>query len=337
LLDKQQAPLVFYPCKKKPRLSLNLRTGLNPASGSSREPNLQEHYRLASQKWQAKMNVLSLENQSQIIHALVEGNSLRATARLCGVERNTVGRILLRAGDACGWLLNERIRRIQAKQVQVDEIWTYVFKKEAHLGGTDDETAMGDQYVFVAMDAETKLVISHLVGKRHAATAFYLIQDLKQRLANRVQLTTDGFKPYLNAVEDNFGADVDYGMLVKMYGGDEREGGGPAWYGPAQIVSAMPTRITGDPAWKHISTSYIERQNLTIRMQSRRFTRLTNAFSKKLPNLKAAVALHFTWYNFCRVHASLRVTPAMEAGLTDHVWEIEELLMASAKPSREAA
>jgi IS1 family transposase len=215
---------------------------------------------------------------------------------------------------------------IKAKRVQVDEIWTYCFKKEAHLDADDDESVMGDQYVFVAIDADSKLAISHLVGKRDATTAFYLIQDLQGRLANRVQLTTDGFKPYLDAVEDNFGADVDYAMLVKMYGGDREGSAGPAWYGPATVVSAVPTPITGNPDWSHISTSYIERQNLTMRMQMRRFTRLTNAFSKKLSNLKAQVALHFAHYNFVRVHQTLRCTPAMEAGITDHAWTLRELL-----------
>lgn len=171
------------------------------------------------------------------------------------------------------------------------------------------------------------LVISHLVGKRDATTAFYLIQDLQSRLAHKVQLTTDGFRPYLQAVEDCFGADIDYAMLVKIYGSDKGGGEGPAWYGPAKVIGTMPTPVIGDPEPVHISTSHIERQNLTIRMQVRRFTRLTNAFSKRLLNLKAQAALHFAHYNFCRVHRTLRVTPAMEAGLTDHVWELGELLV----------
>jgi IS1 family transposase len=276
------------------------------------------------------VNVLPLEDQVNIVNALVEGNSIRATSRLIGVEHKTVLRVLLRVGDACGQLLNERVRRIRAKRVQVDEIWTYVFKHQKKLGMADDEATMGDQYVFVAMDSETKLVISHLIGKRDYKNAFDLISDLKGRLAHRIQLTTDGFRPYVNAVEDNFGADIDYGILVKMYGGDENEAGaGPAWYGPAKVMAAMPTRVTGNPDWKHISTSHIERQNLTMRMQMRRFTRLTNAASKKLENLKAQVALHFAHYNFCRVHYSLRVTPAMEAGLSFTPWTIRDLLTAN--------
>ncbi len=184
---------------------------------------------------------------------------------------------------------------------------------------------MGDQYVFVGIDADTKLAISHPVGKRNAVTAFNMIADLQSRLATRVQLTTDGFKPYLTAVEDCFGCDVDYAMLVKMYGNDREESAGPAWYGPVKVLCEVPTPVTGSPDWAHISTSYVERQNLTMRMQMRRFTRLTNGFSKKLANLKAQVALHFAQYNYC-VHRSLRVTPAMEAGLTEHVWSLTELL-----------
>ncbi len=274
------------------------------------------------------MNVLPLDKKVGVISALVEGVSIRSTERMTGVHRDTIMRLGLRTGEACQQLLNDRIRRVYSRRVQVDEIWTYVFKKQARISSDDNDAVMGDQYVFVGMDADTKLVISHLVGKRDGTTAYYLIRDLQERLANRVQLTTDGFKPYLEAVESNFGADVDYAMLVKTYGGDEQESSGPAWYGPAQVVAAMPVPITGRPDMRHISTSYIERQNLTMRMQMRRFTRLTNAYSKKLANLKAAVALYFAHYNFCRVHSTLKVTPAIEAGIMDHVWELEELLAA---------
>ena len=273
------------------------------------------------------MNILPVQKQVQIINGLIEGCSMRATARMVGVERNTVARILLRIGERCAALLDAKIRRVPAHRVQVDEIWTYVFKKQA-LITDDDPPEHGDQYVFIGMDADTKLVISHLIGKRDAATAFYLISDLKERLAYRVQLTTDGFRPYLNAVEDAFGADVDYGMLIKMYGTEQRQAGAPEWYGPPRVVAAMPTPITGKPHPRYISTSYIERQNLTLRMQARRFTRLTNAFSKKLANLKAQVALHFAHYNFVRIHQTLRVTPAMAAGITDHLWGIEDLVLA---------
>ncbi|MGI0135047.1 MAG: IS1 family transposase [Candidatus Micrarchaeaceae archaeon] len=259
----------------------------------------------------------------RVVNCLVEGVSVRATERLTGVHRDTILRILQVVGDGCGKLLNEHIRRVHAKCVQVDEIWTYVFKKQGHLDD-DDDAKMGDQYVFVAIDADTKLAISHLVGKRSAESAFNLMRDLQARVVNRFQLTTDGFQPYLNAVEDNFGADIDYATLVKMYSNDRHETASPAWYGPAKVTCAMPQPIMGQPAWEHISTSYIERRNLTMRMQ--RFTRLTNAFSKKLDNLKAQIALHFAHYNWCRVHRTLRVTPAMEAGLATHVWSPTELL-----------
>jgi IS1 family transposase len=272
------------------------------------------------------MNVLPIEKQTQIANCLVEGTSLRATARMCGVERNTVGRVLLRIGDRCAWLLNDKLRRIRSRRVEVDEIWTFVFKKQARLSQDDDESQMGDQYVFTAMDSETKLMISHRVGKRDATTAYYLMQDLESRLANRVQLTTDGFRPYLMAVEDSFGADIDYAVLVKVYGAGEHKQGAPEWYGPPRVISALPMPVMGKPQPRYISTSYVERQNLTIRMQVRRFTRLTNAFSKKLANLKAQVALHFAHYNFVRIHQTLRVTPAMAAGITDQLWSLEDLV-----------
>ncbi len=272
------------------------------------------------------MNILPLQKQVQVLHALAEGCSIRATARLVGVEHKTVMRVLVRVGQHCARLLDEKIQGVRAHRVQVDEIWTYVLKKQARLNGKDDHAEMGDQYVFAAMDADSKLVISYQVGKRDAATAFYLIQDLQHRLANRVQLTTDGFRPYLNAVDDVFGIDIDYAMMLKMYGSARTERA-PEWYGPPRIVAALAMTVMGEPRKQYISTSYIERQNLTIRMQARRFTRLTNAFSKKLANLKAHVALHFAHYNFVRIHQTLRCTPAMAAGITDHLWVMGDLLL----------
>jgi IS1 family transposase len=269
------------------------------------------------------MNRLSVEKQIAVISALTEGNSIRSIERMTGVHRDTAIRLLIRTGENCARLLDERMRNISSRFVQVDEIWTYCFVKEGHLRDDHDPLAMGDQYVYVAMDAETKLIPSFIVGKRNAENAFHLMRDLESRIKTRIQLTTDGFRPYVNAVEDTFGADVDYAMLVKIYGEinqPERR------YSPAEIINARPIPITGDPKPWLISTSHIERQNLTIRMQLRRFTRLTNAFSKKLGNLRAALALHFAWYNFCRIHSSLRVTPAMAAGVSPHVWEIGDLL-----------
>lgn len=270
------------------------------------------------------MNVLPMEKQIQIISALVEGNSVRATARMIGVEHKTVMRVLLRVGQKCERLLNEKMRSLPCRIIQCDEIWTFVGKKEKRVNGKDNPNEVGDQYVFVAMDSETKLIPCFRIGKRNAGNTWYFMQDLEARLAHRVQLTTDGFRPYVDAVEDAFGANVDYAMLVKTYSGDEdsRER-----YSPSDIVSAVPIPVTGNPKPSLISTSHIERQNLTIRMQLRRFMRLTNAFSKKLVNLKAAIAIHFAWYNFCRVHLSLRVTPAMAAGLVQTVWNINDLLV----------
>lgn len=267
------------------------------------------------------MNVLPMEKQIQIANALVEGNSIRSTARMVGVEHKTVMRVLLRVGKKCQRLLDEKMRGLQCRVVEVDEIWGYVGKKEGHLKGTDDWLRLGDQYVFVAMDSETKLIPSYRIGKRNAENAWHFMQDLSERITSRMQLTSDGFRPYYAAVEDAFGSNVDYAMLVKIYGDTEER---DTRYSPGEIVNARPIPVSGNPKPWLISTSHIERQNLTIRMQLRRFTRLTNAFSKKLENLKAALSLHFAWYNFVRIHSSLRVTPAMAAGISTHVWDFAE-------------
>jgi IS1 family transposase len=243
------------------------------------------------------------------------------------VHRDTITRLVLDLGDACGRLLNERVRNVRSRRIQVDEIWTFVLKKQAHLDQFDDHHELkGDQYVFAALDADSKLVISHYVGKRDGTTAYHLMADLESRLAHRIQLTTDGFKPFVDAVDVTFGCDIDYAMLVKVYAENQIDHGAPAWHGPARFLSAVPTPIMGHPDERHISTSFIERQNLTMRMQMKRFARLTLAHSKKLQNLKAHVAMHFAWYNFVRVHSTIRVTPAMEAGLADHPWTFSELL-----------
>jgi len=276
------------------------------------------------------MNRLPEERRLAVFSALVEGNSIRSTERMTGVHRDTIMRLILSLGDACGRLLNERVRNVRARHIQVDEIWTFVLKKQAHLDMFDDHHELkGDQYVFVAMDADTKLAIAHQVGKRDQTTAYYLMADLQSRLAHRIQLTTDGFQAYLDAVESAFGCEIDYAMLVKVYGENYIDNGAPSWYGPAHVLSAVATPIMGNPDQRHISTSFIERQNLTMRMQMKRFARLTIAHSKKLENLKAHCALHFAWYNFVRVHSTLRVTPAMESGLTNHPWSVSELLDAT--------
>ncbi len=264
------------------------------------------------------MNVLPIEKQIQIISALMEGNSIRPTARMVGVEHKTVMRVLLRVGENCADLLDSKMQSLPCKIVQMDEIWTFVGKEEKRVNGTDKPEVVGDQYVFVAMDSETKLIPCFRVGKRNAENTWYFVQDLSEHLAGRVQLTSDGFKPYLNAVDDAFGIDVDYAMLIKTYAEGETE----KRYSPGEFVSATPIPVTGNPKLHLISTSHIERQNLTMRMQLRRFTRLTNAFSKKPSHLKAACALHFAWYNFCRIHQTLRVTPAMAAGVSAGLWSI---------------
>ncbi len=270
------------------------------------------------------MNVLPIEKQIQIINSLVEGCSVRSTARLVGVEHKTVLRVLLRTGERCQRLLDEKMRGIHSRLIQVDEMHGFVYVRQKNLNPyRHDELTMGEQYVFIAMDSETKLIPSFRIGKRNIENAYYLMEDLQTRIATRVQLTTDGFRPYVNAVDATFGSAIDYAMLVKTYTGDEtaRER-----YSPSEIVDARPVPVMGNPKPQYISTSHVERQNLTVRMQLRRFTRLTNAFSKKLENLKATLSLYFAWYNFCRVHSTLRVTPAMAAGLTDAVWTTDVLL-----------
>ena len=270
------------------------------------------------------MNVLPVEKQTQILNMLVEGCSVRSTARLVGVEHKTVLRVMLRAGKRCQRLLDEKMRNIRARFIQVDEMHGYVQVRQKNLDPMrHDDRIMGEQYLYIAIDSETKLVPSFVVGKRSATNCYFLMKDLESRLATRVQITTDGFRPYIDAVDATFGTNVDYAMLVKTYAGDEtaRER-----YSPSEIVDARPVPVMGDPRPSRISTSHVERQNLNVRMQMRRFTRLTNAFSKRLENLKAALCLYFAWYNFCRVHSTLRTTPAMAAGITESVWSLESLL-----------
>jgi IS1 family transposase len=278
------------------------------------------------------MNRLPLERRAQIVGMLVEGNSLRSTSRLADVSINTVTKLLLDVAQAAEQYQDRTLRGLKCRRIQCDEIWSFVYAKsknvpEAHAG----EFGFGDVWTWTALDAETKLVPSWAIGRRDAFTANAFIADLADRLAHRVQLTTDGHKVYLEAVEGAFGADVDYAMLVKMYEGDSgAKAPAEARYSPAKCTGAQKQRITGNPDAAHVSTSYVERQNLTMRMQMRRFTRLTNAFSKKVENHKAAVALHFMHYNFGRIHKTLRVTPAMEAGVSDHVWSLAEIAQLAA-------
>lgn len=269
------------------------------------------------------MNQLPLEKRTQIIGLLVEGTSLRATSRLAGVSINTVTKLLVDIGTACQKYHNEHVVGVQSKRVQCDEIWSFIYAKEKnlpeHLQG---KYGLGSVWTWVALDADSKLAVSWLVGNRDAEYARDFMEDVAARLKNRVQLTTDGLKAYLDAVDQAFGTEIDFAQLVKLYGksleGEHR-------YSPAECTGIIKTPITGKPRMKHVSTSYVERQNLTMRMNMRRFTRLTNAFSKKVENHAHAIALHFMYYNFVRIHKSLRVTPAMAAGITKKLWDIEDL------------
>jgi hypothetical protein len=269
------------------------------------------------------MNILRQEKQEAAIAALVEGASIRSVERMTGIHRDTIMCLMVRVGQGCANLMDSYMRGLKCREIQVDEIWCFVGKKQRHLKDTDNLEELGDQWVFTALDADSKLIPSYLVGKRTGANAQAFIDDLSNLLDNGIQLSSDSLWAYLEAVDSAFGTNVDYGQIVKAY---EAEPTGAGRYSPPHVVSAERTVILGNPRISKISTSYVERQNLTVRMQMRRFTRLNNAFSKKLEKLKAAVALHFAHYNFVRIHSSLRVTPAMEAGVTDYLWSILELM-----------
>ena len=270
---------------------------------------------------------LPLGRRAQILSMLAEGNSLRATARMADVSFNTVVKLLLDVAETCEKYQDDTVRGIKAKRVQVDEAWAFVYAKQKNVPESmKGAFGVGDVCTWVAIDADTKLAVSWAVGRRDAFTANAFMLDVADRLATRVQLTSDGHKPYLEAVEGAFGNAIDYAMLVKTYAGDSgKRASSEQRYSTAKCTGARQLKITGNPDEHHISTSFVERQNLTMRMSMRRFTRLTNAFSKKLDNHKAAVALYFMWYNFARIHQTLRVTPAMEAGISDHVWSAEEV------------
>jgi IS1 family transposase len=270
------------------------------------------------------VNKLSDAKRAQVVSALVEGCSIRSTSRMFDVSRNTITKLLLDLGTACSDYLNENLVNLNAKRIQCDEIWQYVGCKQKNVTVEKMEAGIcGDVWTWVAIDADSKLICSWLVGKRDAGCATEFVQDLADRLANRVQLTTDGLKVYLNAIADAFQNDIDYGILHKVYGA---EAANEARYSPAKCMGCEKKVGIGNPDAKHISTSYIERQNLTMRMGMRRFTRLTNAFSKKLENHIAAIALHCMHYNYVRIHQSLRITPAMQAGISNRVWSLENLI-----------
>jgi IS1 family transposase/transposase-like protein len=266
---------------------------------------------------------IQTEKAVQVISLLTEGMSVRAVSRITRVHKATILSLLITVGDKCRRVFDKYVRNVRPRFVQADELWSFVHTKERQLG-SDDPAEWGDAYTWIALDSETKLILSYHVGKRDAESAFVLARDLSERVTGRFQITTDGFKPYISAIEDCFGAEVDYAQLIKIYGRAKTEG--PDWYAPTKVLDAIPVQVSGSPKIERISTSHVERANLSVRMHLRRFTRLTNAFSKKLDNLKAAVSVYMAWYNFCRVHQTLRVTPAMEAQITDHVWSVEELL-----------
>lgn len=269
------------------------------------------------------MNRLPIEKRAMILRMLVEGNSLRATTRICDVSINTVTKLLVEVGSACADYQDKALHNLKCKHIQCDEIWSFVYAKAKNVPPSKrGQFGYGDVWTWTAIDADSKLVVSFMVGNRDLRTARIFVDDLRERVASRVQLTTDGLKVYLDAVEGAFGADVDYAMLSKVYESSQEE----TRYSPAVCVSCEAKVITGKPDPNHVSTSYVERQNLTMRMGMRRFTRLTNGFSKKAENHAYQIALHFMHYNFCRIHRTLRVTPAMEAGIADHVWTIEEML-----------
>jgi IS1 family transposase len=270
------------------------------------------------------MNRLTREKRIRVLGALVEGNSIRSTVRMAGVAKNTVVKLLRDAGQACEQYHNKIMVNLPCKRIQVDEIWSFCYAKQKNVPEQfQNQVGYGDVWTWVALDPDTKLVPVWLIGERNSHFARMLMYDLAGRLANRVQLTTDAYRPYYEAVYNAFRENVDYAQLIKAYFPDKTA---EKRYSPSKMVCCLERPLIGRPDRQHISTSMVERQNLTMRMQMRRFTRLTNGFSKKVENLQYAVALHFMNYNFCRIHKSLRVTPAMAAGISDYLWKLEDIV-----------
>src|ERR1700678_339323 len=275
------------------------------------------------------MNRLDARTQARVINCLIEGCSIRATVRMTGAAKNTVVKLLTDIGCACAGYHNRTVRGLKVRRLQADEIWCFVGAKAKNVKAEKKLEGWGDIWTWVGIDADTKLVVSYLVGGRDGGWAKEFMEDCASRITNRVQITTDGHRMYLDAVENAFGADIDYAMLQKIYGAPTDN---ETRYSPATCIGCDMKVVSGNPDPKHVSTSFVERQNLTMRMSMRRFTRLTNGFSKKAVNHAHSVALHYMHYNFCRVHQTLRCTPAMEAGITDHVWNLEELIALLPKP-----
>jgi len=270
------------------------------------------------------MNKLDREARARILHLLCEGNSIRAVTRLTGASKKAVSKLMVDAGQAAAWYQDRVFVNLTCKRVQVDEIWAFVYAKQKNVPlAKKAPPQAGDVWTWTAIDADTKLIPSWFVGGRDSDAAMIFMDDLASRLANRVQLTSDGHKAYLEAVEGAFGSDIDYAMLVKLYG---PSGEGEKRYSPAECIGAVKHRVEGNPDPRYVSTSFAERSNLNVRMHTRRFTRLTNAFSKKVENHAHSVALFAMYYNFVRTHKTLRMTPAMAAGVTSQLWEIGDVV-----------
>jgi IS1 family transposase len=270
------------------------------------------------------MNRLSNEKRAQIVQMIVEGNSVRSITRMTGVCQEAILKLLCDLGKACAAHHDRAVRSVASRRVQCDEVWSFCYAKEKNAPEAKKADGAGSVWLWTAIDADSKLLLSYLCGGRDAAYASQFMQDLASRVSSRIQITTDGHRVYAEAVEGAFGMDVDYAMLIKLYGAPSDRP--DTRYSPAACIGTRTGILSGNPDSQHISTSYVERMNLNLRMGLRRFTRLTNAFSKKFENHCHAVAIYFAYYNFCRVHQTLRVTPAMEAGLTNRVWSVQELL-----------
>jgi IS1 family transposase len=269
------------------------------------------------------MSRLSTAQRVQVVSALVEGNSIRSTCRMTGIAKGTVLSLLADLGKVCADYHDEHVRNVAAKRIQCDEVWSFCYGKDKNVSDEKKAQGAGSLWTWTALDADSKLIVSYLCGGRDAAWARSFMKDVAARLTTRVQITTDGHKAYIEAVEGAFGMDVDYALLIKLYGSPSQP---DTRYSPGVCIGTESCIVSGNPDPAHISTSYVERQNLTMRMSMRRFTRLTNAFSKKVENHEHMLAIYFLYYNFCRVHQTLRVTPAMEAGIADHVWSIGEIV-----------
>jgi IS1 family transposase len=281
------------------------------------------------------MNSLCAAKRVQVVAALVEGSSINSIVRMTGVAKHTILKLLEDLGCACAACHHRHVRGIRARRIQCDEIWQFVGAKHKNATAEQKAAGWGDAWTWVALDADTKLCISYLVGGRDTGWATDFAFDIRDRVVGRPQITTDAHKPYLAAIEMAFGENVDYAQMHKIYGAS---GEPETRYSPAKCIGCDMKTVIGSPDYEHVSTSFVERQNLTMRMSMRRFTRLTNGFSKKIENHGHAVALHFMHYNFCRIHKTLRVTPAMEAGIADHVWSLEELVaLHDAKKAEQAA